>query len=426
MSWSRRFRVRSHLQSSLWPVPCIFGFCGMLLGMAVWRFDRWMGWSLFSFEHQGATALIAAVVGATLTFLGTAFSVLLVVVQFASTQLTPRAIRVSVNDPLYRVTVGLFAATFVFALIILGRTTSTFVPQFSVFIASMLAVLSLAAYVLLISHLRLSLRPVIVASRVGALGRKTLSSIYTRALGTTPPAPVDGTPSPRPPTRVITNEGPPGILIAFNVAGLVAEAQRCDGALTLVPAPGDFVHDGAPIFQVFEPAQPMRDAVLLDSVVLGQERTMDQDPAFAFRILVDVAIKALSAAINDPTSAVMAIDQLHSLLFLLASRRLDEGSFRDGAGRVRLTVDLPTWEDYVCLAVDEIRHCGQGQVQIARRLKAMLDDLAQIIPADRRAVIERELKLLAQTVERGFADRDDQQSASEADSQGIGSSPKTR
>src|SRR5262245_44105365 len=123
MSWARRFRLRRHLQTALWPVPCAWGLGGLLLGMAAWRLDRWGGWVLFDYPSAGATALLAAVVGATLTFMGTAFSVLLVVVQFASTQLSPRALRVSLSDPLYKITLGLFAATFVHAVVILGRAT---------------------------------------------------------------------------------------------------------------------------------------------------------------------------------------------------------------------------------------------------------------------------------------------------------------
>ena len=153
---------------------------------------------------------------------------------------------------------------------------------------------------------------------------------------------------------------------------------------------------------------------------------MEQDPAFAFRILVDVAIKGLSPSINDPTSAVMAIDQLHDLLTHLATRRLDAGLHRDGDGRVRLRIDLPSWDDYVSLAVDEIRHFGEGQIQIARRLRALLEGLQECVPDERRAAVQREMGLLMRTVERSFPDRDEQEQASLPDAQGIGSSPRTR
>jgi uncharacterized membrane protein len=221
----------------------------------------------------------------------------------------------------------------------------------------------------------------------------------------------------------VCNPGPPGTLVAFDVAGLIAEARRTDGLIMLVPAPGDFVRTGAPLFRLFEPGAAMSERCLLGSVVLAQERTMDQDAAFAFRILVDIAIKALSPTINDPTSAVMAIDQIHELLSQMGSRRLDIGRHCDADGRVRLAVNRPSWEDYVSLAVDEIRYFGAEQFQVMRRLRAVFEDLQRVVPDERKAAISRELVLLAEAVKRTFPDALDQERASTPDEQGLGSSP---
>jgi uncharacterized membrane protein len=150
---------------------------------------------------------------------------------------------------------------------------------------------------------------------------------------------------------------------------------------------------------------------------------VEQDPTFAFRILVDVAIRALSPAVNDPTTAVMALDQLHDLLRFVATRRLDVGEHRDAAGSVRLSVGLPRWEDYVSLAVDEIRQYGASSLQVARRLKALLSDLIDVAPEGRRHALHEELRLLARAVERTFLDVEDRGRASVADQQGLGSSP---
>jgi len=424
MSWRLRFHLRESLAAALWPIPCAFGLAGLLLGMIVWRVDRITRWSLFDYDAGAATALISAIVAATLTFLGTAFAVLLVVVQFASTQLTPRAVRVSLSDPLYRTSLGLFVATFVYSLIILARATKTFVPQLGMSLASILAVGSLVAYVILISHLRTSLRPVIVSARVGRLGRRALDRIYPEAFREPSPSTgvADTTADPSP-TRTLANPGPSGTLVAFDAAGLMEEARRADGLVILVPAPGDFVRSGAPLFRVFERGAAMSEPRLLGSVVLGRERTMGQDAAFALRILVDIAIKALSPTINDPTSAVMAIDQLHELLAQLGSRRLDIGHHRDADGRVRLVVDTPRWEDYVSLVVDEIRYFGAQQFQVMRRLRAMLEDVERVVPEERKAAIRREMDLLAEAVRRTFPDALDQERASDPDAQGLGSSP---
>jgi uncharacterized membrane protein len=147
---------------------------------------------------------------------------------------------------------------------------------------------------------------------------------------------------------------------------------------------------------------------------------MEQDPAFAFRVLVDVAAKGLSPAINDPTTAVLAIDQLHHLLRHVGNRRLDNGEVRDAAGRVRLLYRTPDWEDFVTLAVTEIRHFGVGSIQVARRLRAMLEDLIQTVPEERAAILREELALLHRSADRFFTEPEDRALAEVSDSQGMG------
>jgi len=137
---------------------------------------------------------------------------------------------------------------------------------------------------------------------------------------------------------------------------------------------------------------------------------------------VDVAIKALSPAINDPTTAVTAIEQIHQLLHDLGRQPLYAGKYRDAAGRVRLEVRTPTWEDYLSLAVDEIRQYGSTSVQVARRLRAMLEDLLETLPEARRPAVRQELDLIARAIEGSFPEAEDRVRAQVADLQGIGAS----
>ena len=141
---------------------------------------------------------------------------------------------------------------------------------------------------------------------------------------------------------------------------LVALAERMDVVIELVPQVGDFVSGGDPLFRV-SGGRPVDAAELRGSVALGPERTMEQDPRFAFRIMVDIANKALSPGINDPTTAVLALDQIHHLLMQVGRRRLDVGQTRDAQGRLRLCYGTPNWPDFVALAVTEIRHYGALQ-----------------------------------------------------------------
>jgi len=161
---------------------------------------------------------------------------------------------------------------------------------------------------------------------------------------------------------------------------------------------------------------------LRKSVALGPERTLEQDPMFAFRIIVDIASKALSPAINDPTTAVLAIDQLHHLLRDVGCRSLAEGRETDNQGQLRLVYRTPNWEDFVYLAVTEIRHYGRDSIQIMRRLRAMLENLIETLPALRAPLLRQELRLLESSAKRMFPDVDDQALATTGDLQGMGGS----
>ena len=197
-------------------------------------------------------------------------------------------------------------------------------------------------------------------------------------------------------------------------------AERADCVIEMVPEVGDFVAVGDPLFRVFRGGASLTAGDLRQSVAVGQERTLEQDPALAFRIMVDIASKGLSRAINDPTTAVLAIDQIHHLLRNVGSRRLDDERVRDAAGRVRLVYRTPAWEDFVQLAVTEIRHFG-GRIQIARRLRAMLENLIQTLPEGRRTLLREELSLLNRSAERFFPEPEDRALAAVSDFQGVGS-----
>jgi uncharacterized membrane protein len=160
-----------------------------------------------------------------------------------------------------------------------------------------------------------------------------------------------------------------------NVDTLVTEAEKAKGVIEFAPQVGDFVGPGEPLFLLHGGAGTVYERKLRASVVLGDERTMEQDPLFAFRILVDIAIKALSKAINDPTTAVLAIDQLHRLLRSAGRRNLRTDQILDRDWKLRVIFRTPNWEDFVHLAFTEIRFYGAENMQIARRLRAMIVNL---------------------------------------------------
>jgi len=147
---------------------------------------------------------------------------------------------------------------------------------------------------------------------------------------------------------------------------------------------------------------------------------MEQDPTFAFRIVVDIALKALSAAINDPTTAVLAIDQLHRMLRSVGRRNLRTDEIRDASGKLRVIFRTPNWEDFVHLAFSEIRACGAGNMQIVRRLRSMIENLTETLPSHRLDELRLQLDLLDREAKRLFRYPEELALASIADSQGLG------
>jgi uncharacterized membrane protein len=156
------------------------------------------------------------------------------------------------------------------------------------------------------------------------------------------------------------------------------------------------------------------------AIAIEDERTIDQDPLYALRLLVDIATRALSPAVNDPTTAVQVLDRIEAVLRLLAAKDLSAGVIRDGRGTVRLVVPLPGWDDFVAVACTEIREFGAPSVQVARRLRALLVDLVRDLAPSRRPALEHELDLLDRTIERHYHEPAERALALVPDRQGLG------
>jgi uncharacterized membrane protein len=153
----------------------------------------------------------------------------------------------------------------------------------------------------------------------------------------------------------------------------------------------------------------------------SMDRTYEQDPKYPIRLLVDIAIRALSPAINDPTTAVQAIDQIEDLLHRLGRIELDTGYARDANGALRLVFPMSTWEDYLSLAFDEIRQYGAVSVQVLRRLRSALIGVAESLESDARTeAVRRYLKHLDLVIGRSSLDAEDQVMARQEDRQGLG------
>ena len=183
---------------------------------------------------------------------------------------------------------------------------------------------------------------------------------------------------------------------------------------------GDTLIAGMPLLRVFGGKHVIKDETWRRALDTGAERTFEQAPKYALRLLVDIAIKALSPAVNDPTTAVQAMDQIQDLLLRLGRRRLEIGALRDGHGVLRLVIPNPTWEDFLRLALEEIRFCGATSFQVMRRMRAMISDLIAVLAAERHPALQHHLERLNVTIARTFADEEEKLEASVEDRQGLG------
>jgi len=422
MAWNRWYAFRSYLRSSLWIVPFIALLLEQVTFRGVYALSGRIVWiPSWPLGLEGTRTALQTIITLILSFIVFTFGSMLVAIQVASGQLTPRIIATTLlRDNVIRFTVGLFVFTLLFAIGTVARI-ETSIPNLIVWVAVILGFVSLMAFLFLIDYAARLLRPVSIVWRVGEEGRAVIDSVYPNPIKDT-----DAIPARRPqlgsPDRVVSHRGRSAIVLAVNLEALVSEAKRFDGVIEVAPRVGSFVSVGEPVFLIYGNGSALDDDKLRGLVAFGRERTIEQDSTFAFRVIVDIAIKALSKAINDPTTAVLAIDQLQRLLRIVGGRHLHDEQITDGAGRLRVISPTPNWDDFVQLSFREIRLYGAENFQIARRLRAMADNLIQILPESRRPALSEELALLDRVIEALYSLPGDLVLARIPDIQGLGGS----
>jgi len=419
MNWNQLYGIRSYLKSSLWVVPFIAIPVEFAVAWMLRAVNARLGWNFLGFSATGSQAMLGALITATMGFVVFTFASLLLAIQVASGQLTPRIIATTLlQDKVVSYAAALFVFTFLFSVSAVRRIDPK-VDQLAVFVAACLGVACVATVLFLIDYAAKLLRPITILARVGRRGIEVIQSVYPEMNDGLDPKEA-WRDSIDPPVRTILHQGASQIVLAVNVAALMTLAERSNGVIEFVPQVGDFVAIDEPLFNLRGGAASLDDQALRANVAFGPERTMEQDPTFAYRIVVDLALKALSPAINDPTTAVLAIDQLHRLLRVVGMRRLRTDGILDKSGRLRVIVPTPNWADFVHLAFTEIRYCGSNNVQIVRRMRAMIENLMQTLPGDRLPVLQQELAALDREIEKHFDTAEDLMLARIPDSQGLG------
>ena len=430
MSWGARFHWREDLVENLWGVPVLGAVAGATVGLAAsYGEEHGMAASAWHYTPSTATAVLSSIIGATAALAGFVITVTVLVVQMAIGTFSARVMRLWYRDRLLKATLALLAATLTLSFSVLRRIDEEFVPDLGVTLAGLLVSVSLLVFFIYFDRCIRRLRPVAVAADVAATARTT----FTHALQTADRAEIRWEVDP---SRVHRTGAEPSFVVtarhggaiqAIDGDGLVSWAQSHGSELVVPHAVGDFVHRGGVLVEVYGGrATEAGASELADTVALGEERTFDQDPAFALRVLVDMANKALSAAVNDPTTAIQVIDHIGEVLAHIGRTDLERRSRPDPSGTpVAVIMATRRWDDLVALSLTEIREFGATSIQVVRRLRALLDELLVEVRPEHRAALEEELRRLDATVAEAWRDSVDLDRASGADGQGIGGPPAT-
>jgi uncharacterized membrane protein len=421
---TRLLRLRIWLTSAMWAPVLAANLLAIALGITLPFLDEIIGDEpTLPITLSVVEVLLAGLAAGMITFTGIVFSGVMVAAQIETTAYSPRLAARLRRDPVVIAALALPTATAsyaLFALAAVGREAHSsgqeVAPALTVGVALLLALMTFAGFIALVqrtlNHTQIGgiLRAVLgrthrVIREVHPVGDRTgeLPSVAAEA-----EAVVE-----------LAHPGRPGVLASIDRGALIRLARHCGAFVEVVPMVGHYIAPGAPTLRLRGAERPPDRDLARQVLVLARQRTIDQDPAFGLRMLVDIAIRAVS--INDPTTAVQALDRIESLLIELYRCRPGPTIVADPDGEPQGLFQAPTWEQYVDLGLMEIRHFGATSIQVARRLRVVYEHLLEIVDDSQRARVELEQRLLDEQLVRNFPDPDEREIVSRPDRLGLGS-----
>jgi uncharacterized membrane protein len=405
-----------------WAIPLCYSTIALIAGLALPRVENsFLPGLSASISVPVALTLYSSITSGMIALTGIVFSLAFVMVQFSAVAYSPRLVLWVSRDPVLWHSMGMFNATFLYAIgamVWVDRGGSGRVPLISGWTVIGLMLASIVMFTALIQRIGL-LQVSRMLAFTGNLGRQVIEQMY-RPLEAPPSLPSWGEFRWTPLTHRVTYSGMPRALQAIDTQRLLKMSLDCGGSIEVLVSVGDTLLNGTPLLQVFGGRKQFNDKAWVKAFITGRGRTFEQDPKYGIRLLVDIAIKALSPAVNDPTTAVQALDHIQDQLLRLGNRRLEIGAVRDLQGNLRLAIPHPTWEDFLRLAFDEIRSCGGNSVQVMRRMSASISALIAALPEERHAALKHQRQRLDAVVARSFPDQEEQLEALVEDRQGLG------
>ncbi|OWP64152.1 hypothetical protein CDA63_05340 [Hymenobacter amundsenii] len=411
---NRLRQLWQHLRESLWFVPLLMVIAALGSAYALVQFDQTSSATgarelplLFGLDATGAGGMLTAIAGSMLTVAALTFSLLLAAIVQVSNQYSPRALRNFMRDQLNQIVMGYFVSVFTYCLVVQGTIrgagTGYFVPTTAVLVGLLLALGGVGTLIFFIHHVAESLQTGTLVHQIMAETEEEIGRLFPFDFGQElEPECLDAAEAfATTATGWVAVPAPAaGYLQYLDAAGLLAWATRHRTVLRLECHIGDFVGTGQPLLSVragMERADPIEadwPTDLLQFMGLGRHRNPTQDVAFGVQQLVDIALKALSPAVNDTTTANMAIDYLGELLGQLA-RRDFPGVLRSDGHHLRVLVQVYSFADYVQLAFDLVRVSGANNPAVLRRLlRALALAASQVRDPTRLPVLHQQAELL--------------------------------
>ena len=373
----RLARPRRRMRAGLVQLLC--AAAGLGLGLLLPRIT-----TEASVASTRVTETLVAVGFGVLGLVSIIFSLLFLVVQWVFGSLSPR-LNLFRDDPIVWRTFGLAIGVWVFsvtAALAIGNDPKVSVIVPAAEVVAVLATLALIRTLQVRAFASIQLAPTL--SAIAGQGRVTIDDLYRH------PRTSDTQPAPQLPplTRTVTWPRRQAILQQLDLRRLFAAAGTA--VIVLRARVGDTLQEGAPVAGLH--GADATDAAVLGALVTGPERTFGQDPMFAFRLLADIGLRALSPAVNDPATAVQVLDTIESLLLPLAPRDLDVAEVADDTGTLRVVLALPSWDDYLQIALDDLIESSSQSPMVLLRARVMLTSLLDAAPAQRRPSIAWRLR----------------------------------
>ena len=411
------------LRTTFWVVPTLLIVVAVVLFVVTFEIDlaayhRHLSlptWVRTGSADAGRQVLIA-IAAAIITTVGVVFSITILALTLASQQFGPRMLRNFIRDPGNQLTLGVFVGTFVYSVLVLGSISSpgsAFVPHLSITVSEALLLVDVAVLVYFIHHIAKSIQlPEVIASIARDLDRAIDAEFPVRQ------GAIDGEQSSAVTADLLEKLNVRGAEVTAEHSGylqfvsysqLVDIAENLDAVIRLAHRPGHFIVANRPLANVWPAGAAGQVAAALDKAhVTGPHRTLTQDPVFAIDQLVEIAIRALSPAVNDTFTALTCIDWLSAGLSEISARSLDEGVYRGRSGKIRLIESDPSYGRMVNRAFDKVRQAGRSMPAVIIRMIDALSRIVENTTSERqRAVLTRQAEMILRGAEAEVPEEND-------------------